>query len=286
MKRPQTFTYKAVGRLELLADVYSSDTPNGPVVLFLHGGALIWGSRVDLPPVFLDPLLADGHSVVSIDYRLAPATKISDILTDVGDALGWIQGGCGGQVQIDASRIAVAGTSAGGYLALSSGTFPNRPKVIVSFYGYGSIAEEWYARPSDHYLKLESVSDTEFHRWVNSSEVVASADFDRFPYYVYTRQRASWVELVLSEKDTDLSKYCPIENVDQLYPPTFFAHGTDDADVPHTSSQRMCRKLQDRSIATELHLLEGYGHVFEQDDRDPNVQNAINRMRLFLSRYL
>jgi hypothetical protein len=75
MARRQTFTYKRTGQLELCADVYSARAANAAVVLFLHGGALIWGSRQERGPVFLEPLLDDGYSVVSADYRLAPAWR-------------------------------------------------------------------------------------------------------------------------------------------------------------------------------------------------------------------
>ncbi len=44
---PATFIYKTVQGCELRADVYGADAgrPPCPVVLFLHGGALILGSR-------------------------------------------------------------------------------------------------------------------------------------------------------------------------------------------------------------------------------------------------
>ncbi len=44
---PATFIYKTVQGCELRADVYGADAgrPPCPVVLFLHSGALILGSR-------------------------------------------------------------------------------------------------------------------------------------------------------------------------------------------------------------------------------------------------
>ena len=286
MSEPQTLTYKRTAHADLCASVYGPSTANAPLVLFLHSGALIWGSREELRPVILEPLLDDGYAVVSADYRLAPATKLPEILGDVRDALAWVQSGCGGNVPVDPLRIAVLGTSAGGYLALSSGTFRNRPKAIVSFYGYGSITEEWYTRPSEHYLKQESVTDAEFRRWVDSSEETTSAAFDRFPFYVYTRQRASWIDLVCADEVRAIQEYCPVEHVDDLYPPTFLAHGTTDSDVPFGSSERMYRILQERSIPSELLLLEGYGHAFDQDEKDSAVQNVNRRMRRFLTQHL
>jgi hypothetical protein len=45
---------------------------------------------------------------------------------------------------IDPDRVGMVGHSAGGYLTLKAGTFPNPPKVLVSFYGYGDIVGAWY----------------------------------------------------------------------------------------------------------------------------------------------
>ncbi len=41
-------------------------------------------------------------------------------------------------------RVGMVGHSAGGNLTLMAGTFPNPPKVLVSFYGYGDIVSAWY----------------------------------------------------------------------------------------------------------------------------------------------
>jgi acetyl esterase/lipase len=69
----------------------------------------------------LDRYLAAGYTVVAIDYRLAPETKLPGILEDVQDAYGWLRK-TATELRIDPTRIGIVGHSAGGYLALMAGS--------------------------------------------------------------------------------------------------------------------------------------------------------------------
>src|SRR2546425_3192621 len=73
----QTYTYKSVKDCKIQADVYrKSDGIVRPVIFWIHGGALIMGSRTGLHPDQLERYLKAGYTVISIDYRLAPETKL------------------------------------------------------------------------------------------------------------------------------------------------------------------------------------------------------------------
>jgi acetyl esterase/lipase len=87
----KTFTYKKIGKCELRADVHASPQGgNRPVAVWIHGGALIMGDRRGIDGRLVAELIEAGYVVVSIDYRLAPETKLSEILDDVRDAVAWI----------------------------------------------------------------------------------------------------------------------------------------------------------------------------------------------------
>src|SRR5262249_52265175 len=133
-----TFTYKTVGSLPIQADVYR---PAGsglrPIVVWVHPGALIMGSRAMLPNDELDRFLRAGFVVVPIDYRLAPETKLPEIVRDVEDALRWIRAQGATLFRGDPNRVAVVGASGGAYLALLAGArVEPRLSAVVSFYGY------------------------------------------------------------------------------------------------------------------------------------------------------
>jgi acetyl esterase len=87
-----------------------------PAVLFLHGGGWFQGN-LDTGEVESGPLASTvGCVVVSVDYRLAPEHPYPTPLEDCVAAWTWLHEQAG-ELGIDASRVAVAGTSAGGNLA-------------------------------------------------------------------------------------------------------------------------------------------------------------------------
>src|SRR5262245_181237 len=78
------YTYKTAGKFEVRADVHRAfDEVVRPVVVWLHGGALIVGSRTGVPRQLLDLCRAEGYALVSFDYRLAPEVKLPGIIEDV-----------------------------------------------------------------------------------------------------------------------------------------------------------------------------------------------------------
>src|SRR6266851_2372859 len=80
---PRTYTYKTASGCEIKADVYGADArTRKPAVMWIHGGALIMGSRKSLSGRFHVELLKQGFVVISIDYRLAPETKLPAIIED------------------------------------------------------------------------------------------------------------------------------------------------------------------------------------------------------------
>ena len=100
------------------------------------------------------------YIVAAIDYRLAPTTKLNEILEDVSDAFHWLREQGPELFNIDPERIGVLGSSAGGYLALMSGLVVNPPpKAIVSLYGYGDIDGDWYTKPDAFYCQQDVVSE-------------------------------------------------------------------------------------------------------------------------------
>ncbi|MGV8954009.1 MAG: hypothetical protein ACOH2M_23120, partial [Cypionkella sp.] len=60
-REPQTFIYKTVGGLAIHADVYrSSGSEPRPVMMWIHGGALIMGNRTQLAKYQLEHYLNAG----------------------------------------------------------------------------------------------------------------------------------------------------------------------------------------------------------------------------------
>src|SRR5262249_55131883 len=80
----KTYTYKKVGDLPIKVDVYTKGERRArPVVVSIHGGALIMGHRAAMDQRLRDALVDRGYVWVSIDYRLAPETQLPEIIHDV-----------------------------------------------------------------------------------------------------------------------------------------------------------------------------------------------------------
>src|SRR5215472_1251183 len=71
--KPQTYTYKTAGGCAIQADVYGADANTRKRgLIYIHGGALIGGSRKTVPRLVPDLPQKLGYVVILIDYRLAP----------------------------------------------------------------------------------------------------------------------------------------------------------------------------------------------------------------------
>jgi len=154
-----THTYKVVDGCEVKLDVFRpADAVVRPVVVWIHGGALVQGSRHDWPGLvafYVD----QGYCYVSIDYRLAPETMAPAIVEDIVDAVAWIRKEGPSRFHVDPNRLAVTGGSAGGYLALMAGwRVQPPPQAMVSFCGYGEILGPWLAEPDPFYCQQPAIA--------------------------------------------------------------------------------------------------------------------------------
>ena len=256
---PRTFVYKRAAGCEIEADVFGiTGGARKPVAVWIHGGALIQGSRkLPADSRVLRALLEADFTVVSIGYRLAPETKLPGILEDVRDAFRWIRGNAA-LLHIQADRLAVCGASAGGYLTEMTGfAVEPRPKALVAFWGYGDIVGDWYSRPDPFYLRQPAVSREEALAAVGSAAIAEPpAVHDRRKFYLYCRQQGLWPKEVSghdpSTEDRWFEPYCPVRNVTRQYPPTMLVHGTADTDVPYAQSELMAARLKQAGVEHRL----------------------------------
>jgi len=87
-----------------------------PAIVYFHGGAFVVGHLDFEHPRCLEMAKATGSVVIAVDYRLAPEHPFPAGLEDCYAAFAWTLAAAG-ELGIDASRVAVAGASAGGALA-------------------------------------------------------------------------------------------------------------------------------------------------------------------------
>jgi arylformamidase len=108
-------------------DWFPASTAAGraPVLVFVHGG--FWHSHDKSEFSFIAaPFVAAGVSVAAINYPLAPASGLRDIVRSVSAACRWLHDHAA-PMGIDRDRIVIAGHSAGAHLAASMVVSPDRP---------------------------------------------------------------------------------------------------------------------------------------------------------------
>jgi len=266
--KKKTYTYKTVGDLAIKVDVHRpDDRVTRPLAVWIHGGALIMGHREGISRRVKSDLLAAGFALASIDYRLAPETKLNQIIGDLEDAFSWLHANSS-RLNVNAENTAVLGGSAGGYLTLTSGFRAKpRPRVLVSFWGYGDLIGDWYSTPSKHARHHRSkLSADEAYEQVKGPPISDSRNRpgDGGAFYQFCRQKGRWpyeVSGVDPAKNAHYFKpFMPLSNVTKDYPPTLMIHGTADTDVPYEQSVLMQKAFQQQAVEHRLITIKDGEH--------------------------
>ncbi len=114
--------------LELKMDIYTPEgdgTSSRPLLLMMHGGSFLFGNKNEKGQTeWCRHFASLGYVAASIDYRMGFHIKKSGLLTAEADALEDARAALAfllsdDRLKADAGRVFVAGTSAGGALALS-----------------------------------------------------------------------------------------------------------------------------------------------------------------------
>ncbi|KAG8359379.1 hypothetical protein FVEN_g3053 [Fusarium venenatum] len=148
----KTIPYKSGPDGDVLLDVvYPEETEGLPstVLIHIHGGFLIVGDRYSYMPYWLvNAAVARKWIFVTPDYRLVPESTAHASLDDTVDAYNWVRSSLAEVINRRVGSVLVAGSSAGGYLALSTANaVKQKPEGLLLIYGMLDAAGSRYTTP-------------------------------------------------------------------------------------------------------------------------------------------
>lgn len=216
-----------------------------PLVVWLHGGGLVFGSRRRRSPNLhrnrvIETIVESGYAVAIVDYRLLKEVRFPGAVQDVRAAVRWLRGHAE-RFGIDPSKVALWGESGGAQLALMTGLLPAFEDRTGEFHEQSEAVQaiiDWYA-PAD----LTSMGGV----GVVNDEVVGGA--------------VDPLAMMAANSDGGLEGLSPLMHVTSDMPPTFIAHGSEDDLVPVKQSHLLHAALGEAGVVTEMLQVPG-GHVF------------------------
>jgi acetyl esterase/lipase len=208
-----------------------------PALLWIHGGGMVMGTAAQDDAIcrrFSEDL---GIIVAAVDYRLAPEHPFPVPLHDCYDALLWLAD----REDVDTSRIAVGGASAGGGLAAALA-------LLARERGEVRLAMQLLAYPmlDDRTATLPDVGHRNRRLWSNKA--------NRFGWRSYLGRPPG---------DTDVDGLAAPARVDDLrgLPPAWIGVGT--LDLFYEEDVAYAQRLRSDGVDCALDVVQGAFHGFD-----------------------
>jgi acetyl esterase/lipase len=253
-------TYLTASNWDAKLDLFLTRTPDKPLptILFIHGGGWTGGVKEGRDLAIL-PYLDMGLNVVNVEYRLARVAPAPAAVEDCRCALRWVIQHAK-EYGVDVNRLVVAGDSAGGHLALTTGMLPASAGLDRQC-------------PGPDNLKVAAIVN-----WYGIADVNELLDGPNMkPYAV------AWLASA-PDRDQIAKRVSPLTYVRAGLPPVFTIHGDADPTVPYTQSVRLHKALTDAGVANELMTVPGGKHGFDCCNLNQRT-TAYEKIRDFLTRY-
>lgn len=233
--------FATVGEHELKLDLYLPDeVENPPLVVFIHGGGWRNGSYKACRTAWLTD---HGFAVASVSYRLTDKGAFPIQSHDCKGAIRWLRAHAK-EYGYNAEKVGVAGTSAGGHLALVMGTTADNEALE------GTVGGN-----NDQSSRVQAVVD-----FYGPSDFVARSKNQPSK----TEQPDSPVFLLLggaASKNVEKAKLAsPAWQVTKDDAPLLIIHGDKDKTVNLRQSKRIEAVYKEAGLPVSLEVIPGAGH--------------------------
>lgn len=237
----RNLAYVENGHAQQKLDLYLPAQPKGPLLVWIHGGGWIGGTK-DKPPGLA--LVKNGVAVASVEYRFSQHAIFPAQIEDCKAAIRWLRAHAKEYGYRD-DMVAGWGASAGGHLvALLAVTGQVKDFDVGANLEQSSAIQcgiDWFG-PSD-FPAYDPNLPTPMVQRENPDSVLAKLFGG-----------------IVSEKLELAKRASPVTWVTKSAAPLLIMQGTADPLVPPDQSQRLNDKLKSVGADVTLDIIEGAGH--------------------------
>lgn len=254
--------YAKVGETSLKLDLHRPQGENPPLIVYVHGGGWRAGSKEDVP---IADLYDKGFAIASVNYRLSTQAVFPAQVHDIKAAIRFLRAK-EGLYHINASKIAIIGSSAGGHLAVLVGMSNRNPELE------GKVGE--HLDQSSDVQVIVSYYGASNLQTILSQSTQQGLDF-----------RIPALKLLLGDtpdKKPELTKLAsPVTHLDKKDPPLLLIHGDADPQMPPQQSQELAKAYESLGLPVTLLMLSGSLHggaEFYDEERTAIVAKFLDKV--------
>ncbi len=231
-----------------------------PVIVFIHGGGWRAGDKSSGAGNLMRFIPSGKFAGVSVGYRLTNEAQWPAQIHDCKAAIRWIRGNAD-KYGLNADKIAVWGTSAGGHL--------------VSMLGTSGDVKELEGDLGSHDDKSSTVTAViNFFGPENFETMIRQkSDIDR--------TTANYPEALLlggrvQDRPQVARQASPVTHISPGDAAFLTAHGTEDPLVPFSQATELHEKLKQSGVPSILITMDGGGHGFASRELDETIARFLN----------
>lgn len=233
-------------------DLFLPESPGPyPLVVNIHGGAFMMGSKEMLDAPIARALLKSGIAVASVNYRLSGEARFPAAVQDVKAAVRFLRGNAA-RYALDPARVLAFGQSAGGNLASMLGTTGDTREFDDPALGHADQSSSVVA-------VVDWFGPTDFvHLDVHAAEQGCPEADQRHGEADSPESR--YLGAAVATVPELAARASPITHISARTPRFLLQKGSDDCTVPVAQSQEFYDALHAAGIPVDLDILQGAGH--------------------------
>jgi len=273
---------------KLLCDIWRPINGNvsGLAIIYFHGSAWFVGDKDFATRPLFHHLVAQGHTVMDVAYRLCPEVDIFGMMGDVKRAIAWMKTNAS-RYGISADKIVLGGGSAGCHLALLAAYAPKQPEFspedvkdadmsvcgVFSYYGPTDLLAIYQYENQQRFISLPSIP---IGKKPDSIKKFPDADTSR-------------LDVLLGGHPQDVPELyklaSPINHIHPGCPPTLLMQGDQDMIVPVDATNAFYTKLVDSGVPAINVVFPRTNHGFDLflPQISPTAQSALFDLDRFLA---